>query len=198
MFLRAVAVYEKNKDDQYMPVKSASDSIYKKSYLRTFEQDSLPAILDQLASNQLYANQSGRYFHYAKYNADTGHICVLVSERELHDVEPHYLLINVNHVDQRSRVVNTSLDDIVKNPLNYTGKDIQLGGVKEQVAATKVVLLKTVEGVLERGERLEILEEHTVRLVASSEEFRKSATALNSGCCGQYVPSVSSITNKFK
>ncbi|KAJ7149720.1 snare protein YKT6 [Mycena filopes] len=55
--------------------------------------------------------------------------------------------------------------------------------VQAELDETKIVLHKTIESVLERGERLDILVDRSINLSAQSKVFYKTAHGRNSSCC---------------
>lgn len=57
--------------------------------------------------------------------------------------------------------------------------------VQQELDETKIILHKTIESVLERGEKLDSLVDKSAALSASSKTFYKTAKSQNSCCIGQ-------------
>ena len=56
--------------------------------------------------------------------------------------------------------------------------------VQQELDETKIILHKTIESVLERGENLDSLVDKSAALSASSKTFYKTAKSQNSCCIG--------------
>ena len=77
--------------------------------------------------------------------------------------------------------MDKSLEDALtrfQDPLNAD----KIGRIQKELDETKIVLHKTIESVLERGEKLDALVEKSNDLSLASQMFYKSARKTNS-CC---------------
>lgn len=116
----------------------------------------------------------------------SGHdfILVISSRTKLDPFEKGNLFRNIQHVYLRPDSVKTTLDDIIANPLGYTGRDILIGRIHKELDEVMVVMHDNIEKTIKRGESLDELESKALNLSEHSLEFKKTAERLNSGCCG--------------
>jgi synaptobrevin family protein YKT6 len=66
---------------------------------------------------------------------------------------------------------------------NYNVKINKLDKISEQLKDTKVLLIETIDCLLKRGERLDILLDKSIKLSEASKRFIKAAKKTNR-CCG--------------
>jgi hypothetical protein len=187
--LRAVAIYELSEEDQQFKLvkfAKARQGFFAANDLETFEAKTLPEITRDLSAEKLYNKKIDDGFHYASWTPETRHLHVAISSRELTELAPYYLLINVRHVDERGEKLRATLDDIRLNYIGYIEHDILIKGTQDQLAAVRAQLLKNMEAALRRGELLENLEAKTEDLTESSKKFKLQATELKNSytCCG--------------
>lgn len=204
--LRAIAIYERKEDGAFVQVQAVQKPgtlFFPNNDLRNFEQTMLPKLAhnaELLSGEKMFSDKCNEEFYYADWIPERNRLLVVISERELFDVEPRYLLININHVDQRADKVDTTLQDILRNPLGYTGRDIFTQALMRNVEDLKVVVLNTKNVLLERGEKIENLNEQAERLFASSVEFRERSQELKDSytCCGGVKNYVKDTTDKLR
>lgn len=204
--LRAIAIYDRKDDGEFDQVQAAQKPgslFFSNTALSDFKKTILPQLVKDeklFSGEKMFSNKCEEGFYYADWIPETNHLLVVISERELFDVEPRYLLINVNHVDQRSDKVATTLLDILRNPLGYTGRDILTEALKRNVDDLKVEVINTKNILLERGSKIENLNEQSERLFASSVEFRERSEELKDSytCCGGVKNYVKESTDKLR
>lgn len=130
----------------------------------------------------------------------------LLSKSQLYqDDEFQQLMRNIQYVFARQLISKKdkpafTLADIVGNPLRFTQQDLlsleakeqvandpSISAVKSELAKVKEVMLKNIEDVLERGDRLEVLLAQTKELDDTANLFRSSSKALNdqNSCTGR-------------
>ena len=205
--LRAIAIYEYNNEDESF--KSIDVAVkpgtlfFPNNALSDFEQTTLPKLQENgrlMSGDKMFDDKCGEEFYYLQWIPERTHLLVVISERELFEMEPHYLLINVNHVDVRSERVRTTLNDILRNPLGYTGRDLITHSLLEDVGELKALAINTKNLVMERGERVETLAEKSERLYVSSVEFQNRAEELKNSfsCCGGVRNSIKTATDKLR
>lgn len=114
-------------------------------------------------------------------------IMAISSRTKLDASEKVYLFKNIEHIYLRPDSIKTTLDDIITNPLGYTGKDILIGRIQKEIDEVIAVMHDNIEKVIKRGEALDELESKALSLSEHSLQFRKGAERLNEGCCGATV-----------
>lgn len=205
--LRAIAVYEYNDEaEEFKPIKTAikpGTLFFPNHTLSDFENTTLPKLKenDRLMSGyKMFDDKCDQEFYYVQWIPERKHLLVAISERELFDAEPRYLLININHADVRSDKVKTTLTDILRNPIGYTGRDIFTQAILHDVNDVKAIAINTINMLLERGERVQTLVEKSERLYVSSVEFQGRAEELKNSfsCCGNAKNTIKTAANKLR
>ena len=123
------------------------------------------------------------FYHLYKQPGDP-FLMAICSERKLTSHELAYLFINIKHAHLRPTALHFDLDDIVRNPIGFIGKDMHIEGTKQQLKKVRDIMLDNIEKAIKRHEKLESLTEKTIQLEAESIRFNKSAKRLNNRCCG--------------
>lgn len=208
MMLRAIAIYERDEEDgSFTLIKSAKKEpdtlFFKNTVISDFEKMSLQKMMGKdefLSSDGIMADKSNQEYYYMQWIPERRHLLVVMSARVLDKSEACYLLININHVDVRSDKVKTTLNDIVVNPIGYTGRDIFTQAILQNVNDLKVVAINTKNLVMERGVRIQTLDEKSEDLFASSVEFKERAEELKNSytCCGGVKNAINNTANKMR
>jgi len=124
-------------------------------------------------------------FYYFSRLPDTSQLVCVASRKQLYDDEPFYLIHNITQIFQ-GRVQGYTLEAVCKNPLNYIGKDIRYNRIYQALEDTKKALIEEViPAITERGEKLNELENKTIRLAEDANEFRDRAKKMNK-CCSWF------------
>lgn len=138
--------------------------------------------------------EEGNYVGHT-YARSEGIACVLITDKE-YPVRPAYTLINkileeyltLHPVNEWSGIENTteslkfdSLEQYLKKYQDPSQAD-SIMKVQQELDETKIVLHKTIESVLQRGEKLDSLVDKSEALSTSSRMFYKQAKKTNS-CC---------------
>jgi len=74
------------------------------------------------------------------------------------------------------------LDDMIANPFGFTGRDLLIGRVQDEMKAVIATMQDNLDKVIKRAEDLEELQKKTEHLSISAVNFEKEAKKLNS-CC---------------
>lgn len=194
MFLRAIATYDYA--DGHPPLlverKSAATG-YSTRILTDFENKYLSEFMAgtehaELPSDKrfMYEVSSGNYYYFKRIaTAGDDRLLVMQSKSKIDEKELAYLLININHIDEGRNAVRETLDDVLKNPLNFIGRDILVNSVRGGLEQTKAVLLDDVGKLLRRGEKLEVLVAKTAELERQSQVFLENSKQLREQqqCC---------------
>lgn len=145
-------------------------------------------------AGQRQSIEEGNYIGHT-YTRLEGLSCVIISDKE-YPVRPAYTLIN-KILDEYLSLHNKSEWENVSEPtpsLHYDKLDQYISKyqdpsqadsimkVQQELDETKIVLHKTIEGVLQRGEKLDSLVDKSEALSSSSRMFYKQAKKTNS-CC---------------
>ncbi len=164
--------------------------------------------------------RKAEYYYYVQYHSacekNKEHICLMVTDRKMYqkvkrrgeiqdgsevqqdqwedigERQFRMLLLNIHHVHVRGAALKVTLDQIVRQSLNYIGKEIHIQALQNQLTETKRVLIEEViPKVTERGNMIEDLEEKSIKLSEAATLFNKNATELNkTKCCGIEAPSI--------
>lgn len=216
MLLRAIGIYV---EDEKTPVTPGSNKL--KPNLRKIKQVQQDKIQSPgIFSNKLPINQlenvdqellySDRYqemgentyrrfniegereFNYILNSSNPKCVIAISSYRKLERPEKGFLFKNIAHVLLRPKAVNTTLDEIVRIPLNYIGrnikevkyvsKDLLIDRVDQELDEVMKKMYENIEKALLRGESLEQLQSKALILDDHAVVFDKKAHDLNR-CC---------------
>lgn len=151
-------------------------------------------VATRTSSGQRQSIEEGNYVGHVYARAEG--ICgVLITDKE-YPVRPAYTLLNkvldeylVAHPVESWKDVSATNDSLKMNELEgYIAKYQDpaqadaIMKVQQELDETKIVLHKTIENVLQRGEKLDNLVDKSESLNASSKMFYKQAKKSNS-CC---------------
>ncbi|RLV93117.1 Synaptobrevin YKT6 [Spathaspora sp. JA1] len=151
-------------------------------------------VAKRTTSGQRQSVEEGSYIGHT-YARSEGLACVIITDKE-YPVRPVYTLINkileeYLSLHQSSEFVNIEatnqslaydqLEVYIKKYQDPSQAD-SIMKVQQELDETKVVLHKTIEGVLQRGEKLDALVDKSEALSSSSRMFYKQAKKTNS-CC---------------
>lgn len=198
-------------------------------YAEQFEQSWLLKRVSEFVDNTIYTafdEDNDNYYYGARFalmNAaererfHVSHfVCFLIlkqrteEENDAKEDMQKNLLMNAEFIASQDGDFPVTLADLVENQLTF-GSQLLVRFVKDaalkqrceqtkaQLQAIKVIMLKNIQALRERGERLEELEEQTARTVDLTEQFRRNAAGLNNqndGCCsgaGRTADSVVSV-----
>ncbi len=155
--------------------------------LANFENNTLPTLNHFEKHDINIINVDGRCeFHYIK-KIDPDTIMVIVSKTRLECTrerpELYYLQYNIELAYRYPERTRTNLQDILNNPLGYIARDILIDGVQKMAEATREELLKTIDAMIERGGKIEVLLDDTKRLAHAAGSFQIETKKINRGYC---------------
>lgn len=199
MFIRAIGIYvlentkgqeteSKEKNSPYERINFATKEkpgfFSAPNPLDELEKLSLPKFCEKHQPNicNIYKTKEEGYHHLIDIPSRKL-IVAIVTKTKIDQGEWPNLIHNILHAHLRPKTVKVSLDDIVKNPVGFTGKDIHIDKVQNKVDELKLLMNNIIEKATERGEQLEELKETTKALEESAIKFYKKAETLNSRCC---------------
>lgn len=162
--------------------------LFEMNELGVLETKTLPLVSsyekDALEFIHFEQRESGEHHYVKRITHDNQtYLFTMVSRKKLDEIEARYLFINMWHAFKRGTTAQITLQNIINNPLGYTGRDCLLETTKQAVADLKQEMLNTLDIVIERGEQLETLRDKTIKLEETSKLFEDEAKKLNSGCC---------------
>ncbi|CAK7909122.1 protein transport protein Sec22p [[Candida] anglica] len=145
-------------------------------------------------SGQRQSIEEGNYVGHT-YSRSEGVACVLITDKE-YPVRPAYTLINKvleeylqAHPESEWKNIQATTPSLGLDALESYLKKYQdpsqadsIMKVQQELDETKIVLHKTIESVLQRGEKLDSLVDKSEALSSSSRMFYKQAKKTNS-CC---------------
>jgi Synaptobrevin len=187
--LRAIAIYDdapRNASGTFQRISFAQQdkgTLFNSNQLADLEKYTLPSLPDDLDTTKTYSISVMNEYHYVKKNPGDKFIMTICSRSKLAISELHYLFINMRHAHLRSASIGLTLNDIMANPIGYTGHDALLTNTKKEVHAVKDIMIANIDKILINAEKLDELKQQTERLVLDSDRFNKSSKALNR-CCG--------------
>ncbi|GEQ66781.1 hypothetical protein JCM33374_g444 [Metschnikowia sp. JCM 33374] len=177
---------------------SASDlsqfSFFERSSVAQFMTFFSETVSQRTPAGQRQSIEEGNYVGHT-YTRSEGLSCVVISDKE-YPVRPAYTLINKILEEYLSLHPASQWSSVTApNPaLNYDKLAVYLKKyqdpsqadsimkVQHELDETKIVLHKTIESVLQRGEKLDSLVDKSEALSSSSRMFYKQAKKTNS-CC---------------
>jgi hypothetical protein len=188
MKISAIGIYSLVNYKRIKSGKKSTLGLFSHDPLKNFEEKILPFILKDI---QLYENEGyqrdGEHF-YVKQDHNQEFLYVIVSDRDLKlDRKSYYYLFNnIQHIHIRENIVKATLNDVVDTPINYIAKDIHIQRASENVNELLTTQVRPlIDKMVERGEKLKILEEKTPGLVLASAQFQDQSEKLNKCWCSR-------------
>lgn len=185
--------------EKAVELSSASDllqfSFFERSSVSQFMTFFSETVSQRTPAGQRQSIEEGNYVGHT-YTRSEGLSCVLITDKE-YPVRPAYTLINkileeylsLHPASQWSNVTATNsslafdkLEVYLKKYQDPSQAD-SIMKVQQELDETKIVLHKTIESVLQRGEKLDSLVDKSEALSSSSRMFYKQAKKTNSCCC---------------
>jgi hypothetical protein len=184
----AIGVYRTNQNnydksyDKILFGQQNRGELFPGNKLEKVETHSLRKFSQNLEAQVDYYPYEDEHHYLYKPNLDGNIILAIVSKTPLQALELRYLFTNIEHIRIKPQSVKTTLDDIVKNPLGYTGRDILIQAIKDEADQTVEALQIALDKVIQRGEALKELDTTSLNLRYSAKRFEREASNLNS-CC---------------
>lgn len=184
--------------DKAVELASASDLLqflfFERSSVGQFMTFFSETVSQRTAAGQRQSIEEGNYVGHT-YTRSEGLSCVVISDKE-YPVRPAYTLINKILEEYLSLHPASEWESVlVATPqLKFDRLDAYLAKyqdprqadsimkVQHELDETKIVLHKTIESVLQRGEKLDSLVDKSEALLSSSRMFYKQAKKTNL-CC---------------
>ncbi|AOA61572.1 Vesicle membrane protein (v-SNARE) [Komagataella phaffii CBS 7435] len=169
-------------------------SFFEKNGVSQFMTFFAETVAKRTPAGQRQSVEEGNYIGHV-YSRSEGIACVLITDKE-YPVRPAYTLLNkvadeylaVHPPSQWESVTVTTpslaypeLEQYLRTYQDPSQAD-SLSRVQKELDETKIVLHKTIESVLQRGEKLDSLVDKSEALSSSSRMFYKQAKKTNS-CC---------------
>lgn len=184
--------------DSVVELSSARDlsqfSFFERSSVSQFMTFFSETVSQRTPAGQRQSIEEGNYIGHT-YTRSEGLSCVIISDKE-YPVRPAYTLINKIleeylslHPSSEWGLVTATNPSLTFDKLETYLKKYQdpsqadsIMKVQQELDETKIVLHKTIESVLQRGEKLDSLVDKSEALSSSSRMFYKQAKKTNS-CC---------------
>ncbi|OBA20688.1 snare-like protein [Metschnikowia bicuspidata var. bicuspidata NRRL YB-4993] len=184
--------------DKAIELSSASDlsqfSFFERSSVAQFMTFFSETVSQRTPAGQRQSIEEGNYVGHT-YTRSEGLSCVVITDKE-YPVRPAYTLINkileeylsLHPASQWNAVTEPSAslqyDQLAVYLKKYQdpSQADSIMKVQQELDETKIVLHKTIESVLQRGEKLDSLVDKSEALSLSSRMFYKQAKKTNS-CC---------------
>ncbi|KAF3993371.1 hypothetical protein FT663_01875 [Candidozyma haemuli var. vulneris] len=169
-------------------------SFFERSSVSQFMTFFSETVSQRTQAGQRQSIEEGNYVGHT-YTRSEGLSCVVITDKE-YPVRPAYTLINkileeylsLHPAKEWSTVTEPNsafafdkLDTYIKKYQDPSQAD-SIMKVQQELDETKIVLHKTIESVLQRGEKLDTLVDKSEALSSSSRMFYKQAKKTNS-CC---------------
>ncbi|KAG7664619.1 YKT6 [[Candida] subhashii] len=193
-----IGILRVNKTSKCLELCSARDlsqfSFFERNGVSQFMTFFSETVSQRTEPGQRQSVEEGNYIGHT-YLRSEGLACVIITDKE-YPVRPVYTLINKvleeylalhpsnewQSIDDTNQGLNyDQLEQYLKKYQDPSQAD-SIMKVQQELDETKVVLHKTIEGVLQRGEKLDALVDKSEALSASSRMFYKQAKKTNS-CC---------------
>jgi synaptobrevin family protein YKT6 len=184
--------------DKALELSSARDlaqfSFFERSSVSQFMSFFAETVLQRTPPGQRQSIEEGNYIGHT-YTRAEGVACVIIADKE-YPVRPAYTLINkildeyllVHHDNEWKLILQTTpqlqfgaLEQYLQKYQDPTQADLIMK-VQQELDETKIVLHKTIESVLQRGEKLDLLVDKSEALSSSLRMFYKQAKKTNL-CC---------------
>lgn len=188
----------RNTGDKALELTSARDlsqySFFERSSVGQFMTFFSETVSQRTKPGQRQSIEEGNYVGHT-YARSEGIACVIIADKE-YPVRPAYTLINkileeylqLHPPSEFANIQATTpelkfdqLDNYLKKYQDPSQAD-SIMRVQQELDETKIVLHKTIESVLQRGEKLDTLVDKSEALSSSSRMFYKQAKKTNS-CC---------------
>lgn len=162
------------------------DVLFKVNMLGTLEEKTLKSAslsYEELSTGRpIHFTAQGEH-HYLKRVAGEPYVVALCARTVLADSEAYYLFANTWHAYHRPETAKVTLPQIIFDPLRYINKDCLLVATKQNTEELKLIVMDVMDKVIERGERLESLNDRSIRLQEASAAFENETKKLKP-CCG--------------
>lgn len=118
---------------------------------------------------KVYPIESKNEYCYLYFSTKTNAFLAISSKKPLDPIEQRYLFNNIEHIVKTDSKVKLTLEDIIANPLRFTGRDLLIGRINDIVGKEiPAIMLDNIDKVLQRGEKIEDTLDKTDHLVGSS------------------------------
>ncbi|CAI5758915.1 unnamed protein product [Candida verbasci] len=193
-----IGILKTNDPSKTIELSSARDlsqfSFFERNGVSQFMTFFSETVSQRTAKGQRQSVEEGNYIGHT-YTRSEGISCVIITDKE-YPTRPAYTLINrileeylnlhpknewENITETNNNLAYQNLEIYLKKYQDPTQAD-SIMKVQQELDDTKVVLHKTIEGVLQRGEKLDSLVDKSEALSSSSRMFYKQAKKTNS-CC---------------
>lgn len=170
----------------------SSFSFYQRGSVGEFLTFFSKTVVDRTAQGQRQSVQENNYFAHVYNRGGAEQLAAIIITDQEYPVRPAFSLLTKILDDFTTKVPQAAYS----NPSSISFPDIQtyltkyqdprqadaIMRVQQELDETKIVLHKTIESVLQRGEKLDNLVERSNALSAQSKMFYKTAKKQNS-CC---------------
>jgi hypothetical protein len=186
--LHAIGIYDCSSGTPKKISSAQQDSgLFASNQLEVLEKKSLPASLthhaDEKAENTMDVYYLQNEHHYIKRLSHDASIYLVISaKKKLMGHEPRHLFANIQLAYGNPGRVNFTLDNIIRNPLGYTGKSKLIETVSNQVEDIKTIIREDIKKAMDNGEKLVHLDEMSDDLEREAVKFHNNAKKANS-CC---------------
>ncbi|KAJ1949441.1 palmitoyltransferase [Linderina macrospora] len=177
-----------------VPLATASDlssfSFFQRGSIQEFMNFFAATVAERTQDGQRQGVDQDNYVAYV-YRQPGGLSCVAVTDKEYPARVALSLVakildeftkeFNADRISSSDKIPFPALDDYIRKYQDPKQAD-NIMKVQQELDETKVVLHKTIEGILERGEKLESLVDRSNQLSDQSKMFYKTAKKTNA-CC---------------
>jgi hypothetical protein len=180
--ISAIAVYDiTNRSRIISAANSGGMTLFSPNPLSYVEKSLLPSVSSEYKDRISDEHINGGAHHFILKDANEPFIVVICSERKLRPEEIYHLFVNIKHAHLRPHVV--TLDEIIRNPIGFTGRDRLLEKTQSDIEDVNRIMLNNIDKVLQRHEKLDVLVEKSHQLELESLKFKNAAQTLNKPCC---------------
>lgn len=185
--LRAIAIYN---EDLTVSFDSApkKEGFFSYDPLEEFKEKVLPNLPKDIPSTKILSLKTSNLndYYYLKNDRKENINMLIVSKNKLMDSEATNLFGNILYThqtkDAKKEEDKVTLNQIVSNPMGYTGRHIKTQKIFDTLDTTKDILQQNIEQLIQRGEKIDDLKQKSIELKDEAIRFDKGAKKLNS-CC---------------
>jgi len=156
--------------------------------------NSFPQLARRLVEQIPTSPDSKKSYSYESYNfnylVEGGIIYLCMSDQDLGLRVPYAFLFDINNrfkatygqkvLTAQSMAMNDTFSRVLKERIEFFGNDKndKINNIKAEIDDAKQVMVKNIDKVLERGERIEVLVDKTEELHSQSMSFKTKSTKL--------------------
>lgn len=170
------------KSNHYEP-KPNLPSLFFYDPFKIIEEKSLPQLsMADLNIQSIIHIEQGNEHHYFQRVTDKPFLIALSCKQKLEPKEAYYLLLNAQRAFLYPDSSSVKLESILMNPLGYIATDHLIQQLQQNANDLKQLSIQNIDKLLERGERIDKLNENAVNLTELTSQFKSRSNEQHKYC----------------